>query len=262
MVTSAALDAMAYAGRVSGWRAWSMVKAVRSAGLALIVAGFCGWLLVVCINLIGLFALLLHVPYWTGGTHHDPMMTTLAAIAVVGCAPWLVLGLVGAFQRDPGGRSRRPALVVALVALLAAAANAVPYFIHVAEVQITASGFGQARYDTDEAYDLVLVNRTGAPVRVCAGRYGDCDGSDPPALASGGVVLRPGASRRIDVPAGTHRLTIAAGSPDLARPNATVKVNPGPSSSALASASSCVGAGGRRPPAPRTDPRPVARSPG
>jgi hypothetical protein len=206
-----------------------MVKAIRSAGLALIVVGFCGWLLVVCINLFGLAALLLHFPYWTGGTYHDPFLTALAAIAVVGCAPWFVLALVGAFQRDPGGRSRRFALIVALVTLLAAAVNAGPYFIHVAEVQITASGFAQTRYETDETYDLVLANRTGAPVRVCAGRHGDCDGSDPPALASGGVVLRPGASRRIDAPAGTHRLTIADGSPDLVRPNATVKVNPGPS---------------------------------
>jgi hypothetical protein len=201
-----------------------MRNAARSAGMILLLVVFGGWALALAINLFGLAGLLLNFSYWTGGTHHEPWQTALVVFAVLGCVPWVVVGAIGV-TRGAG----RLAVLVLLVAALGAAVNAVPYLIHVAEVQITSRGFAQSRYDTDELYDLVLVNRTSAPVSVCAGRHGDCDGSDPPALASGGVVLRPGASRRIDTPSGTHRLTIADAS-DLARPNATVKVNPAPSS--------------------------------
>jgi thiamine transporter ThiT len=192
----------------------------------LLFAVFAGWVLALAINLLGLVVLVLHASYWTGGAYHDPARTVPSAIAVAGCLAIAVLGVAGLFYKQNRGRSA----VVVAVAVAVAAANAVPYLVHVAEAQITAQGFAQRRYTTDESYDLVLVNRTAAPVRVCAGRFGDCDGDTPRALASGGVVIAPGRARRVDLPAGTHRLTIADGAPGVVVSDATVKVNPGPSS--------------------------------
>jgi hypothetical protein len=202
-----------------------MRRKLREAGVSAVLILFLGWVAVAAYNLFVVVVLLLRFTYWTDGTYHDPRTTTISAVSVLGFLPWFALGLVGATRR--ASRGDVSALAVMSVAGLLAGVSAVPYFIHVAEVQITSRGFAQSRYETDDHIGLTLVNRTSAPVRVCAGRHGDCDGASPPKLASGGVVVSPGAVRRIPTPTGTHRLTIADAPPDLARPNATVKVNPG-----------------------------------
>jgi hypothetical protein len=205
-----------------------MADAVRNAGSNLFMLVAMAWVLSVLINLGYVVVLLASFGYWTDGVHHEPFVNALTGFAVVGWIVLLVLGATALVSRRHDAYSRPRGAVVLLVCALGAAANAVPYLIHVAEAQVTAQGFAQARYDTSEDFDLTLSNRTGAAVRICLGQAGDCAPRTNTAagLPPRGVVVRPGRTRKVEFSRGTYRLTIVDAAPGMTRTDTTVTVDP------------------------------------
>lgn len=185
------------------------------------------WVLSILINLLYVVGLLLSFRYWTAGTGHHPFFTALTLVAVVGCAAFVTLGAASLVRRRPDARERRTAVVILLVIALCGAVSAAPFLIHVAEALVTAQGFAQARYRTDEDYDLTLSNRTDAPVRVCLGEAGDCapQRNTAAGLSPRGVVVEPGRTHKVKLSAGVYAFTIVDAAPGMSRTDTTVTVD-------------------------------------
>src|SRR5262249_28305885 len=83
-------------------------------------------------------------------------------------------------------------------------------FIRVAEIDVTPSGFRQARYDTSTSLAFFFFNTTRIPVRVCLGSQGHCDGTDgPAALRAPGLTLPPSGTAHVSFPVeGQYRITV------------------------------------------------------
>jgi hypothetical protein len=102
--------------------------------------------------------------------------------------------------------------------------------VHVAEADVTSTGFPQQKYRVSKA--LTFYNATDSPVTLCLGEQSTCDitASGPNELAGTGLTLAPGEGRSVSFPTAGAFLVTVTRPTALTRSDTVVVVDEAPPS--------------------------------